>query len=244
MCNICACLGQFVRFRRFVCVKMTLSFFSRTGFSMQLSKLRALSSNACWNDYVVGKLTRFECMFRDFLSGEIDWPQYQPADVVALRKRHHLTQEGLAALLRVSPKSVMRWETAGEAIPTPVHIALCAIDRLGDGVFDLMKGESSFVRCEKSHQTTSGLVKGSEFVRFDVERERRRLASDVPSPFTHESVKELRARLRLTKRAFAEALGVSPSTVDKWESGAVVPQGSAQTLLKILWQQGLQALPK
>ena len=210
---------------------------------MQLSKLKALSSGECWNDYIVGKLTRFECMFRDFLSGEINWPQYRPEDVVALRKRRHLTQEGLAALLKVSPKSVVRWETEGEIIPSPVHIALCAVDKLGDGVFDLMDGESSFSRCEKSHQMPSDLIKGTEAC-FDVERERKRWASDIPSPFGNEAIKELRARLRLTKRAFAEALGVSPSTVDKWESGAVTPQGSALTLLKILWQQGLQAIPK
>lgn len=209
---------------------------------MQLSKLKALSSGECWNDYIVGKLTRFECMFRDFLSGEINWPQYRPEDLVALRKRRHLTQEGLAALLKVSPKSVVRWETEGEIIPSPVHIALCAVDKLGDGVFDLMDGESSFARCEKSHQMPSDLIKTE--ARFDVERERKRLASDIPSPFSNEAIKELRARLRLTKRAFAEALGVSPSTVDKWESGAVTPQGSALTLLKILWQQGLQAIPK
>lgn len=211
---------------------------------MQLSKLKALSSGECWNAYIVGKLTRFECMFRDFLSGEIDWPQYTAADVVALRKRRHLTQEGLAALLKVSPKSVVRWETDGEAIPSPILIALCAIDKLGDKVFDLMQGTSSFAQHEKTRLPTLDLVKGVESTNIGIEQERRRLASDIPNPFDNQAIKELRARLRLTKRAFAEALGVSPSTVDKWESGAVIPQGSALTLLKILWQQGIEALPK
>ena len=211
---------------------------------MQLSKLKALSSGECWNDYIVGKLTRFECMFRDFLSGEIDWPQYTAADIVALRKRRHLTQEGLAALVKVSPKSVVRWETDGEAIPSPILIALCAIDKLVDKVFDLMQGTSSFAQHEKAQLPSLDLVKGIESANIGIEQERRRLASDIPDPFGNQAVKELRARLRLTKRAFAEALGVSPSTVDKWESGAVIPQGSALTLLKILWQQGIKALPK
>lgn len=211
---------------------------------MQLSKLKALSSGECWNDYLVGKLTRFECMFRDFLTGEIDWPQYTPADVVALRKRHHLTQEGLAALLKVSLKSVMRWETDGEVIPSAVLIALCTIDKLGDKVFLLMQGESSFAWHEKSQQhADSDLVKGLNVAQSAVRNERQRLASDVPDPFTHTAVKELRARLRLTKRAFAQVLGVSLSTVDKWENGSVVPRGAALTLLKIIWQRGAQTLP-
>ena len=80
-------------------------------------------------------------MFRDYLNGQIDWPLFKPSDVVSLREKHNLTQEALGELLRVSPKTVLRWETEGETIPNTARIALCAIAKLGPGIFELMNPE-------------------------------------------------------------------------------------------------------
>lgn len=100
-----------------------------------------MSSSQSRDDYAVGKLTRFEMMFRDYLNGQIDWPLFKPSDIVSLREKHNLTQEALGELLRVSPKTVLRWETEGETLPNTARIALCAIAKLGPGIFELMNPE-------------------------------------------------------------------------------------------------------
>ena len=66
----------------------------------------------------------------------------------------------------------------------------------------------------------------------------------LPEPFDKAAVQELRSRLRMSRREFADLLEVSPSTVDKWESGAVTPKGPSLTVMKILWLKGKDALPK
>jgi len=209
---------------------------------MQLSKLKALSADQCWQGYLMGKVTHFECMFRDYLTGAIDWPEYGPEDIVKLRERFNLTQEALAALLGVSPKSVLRWETEGESIPTPIRISLCTLDRLGDGLFDLMKGTRSLIEFSRS-LTGQNLTRGTNSAAYSIECKRRDMGNPVPMNFDKGAVSDLQGRLRMNRREFAQALGVSQSTVDKWKSGAVAPSGSALTLLKILWLQGASALP-
>ncbi len=210
---------------------------------MQLSKLKSLSADECWQGYLMGKVTHFDCMFRDYLTGRIEWPEYGPDAIVKIRERFDLTQEALAALLGVSPKSVLRWETAGESIPTPTRIALCVLDRLGDGVFDLMKGERSLIDFSRSLSGDRDLTRGPGSAVYNFEQQRQKTNSHIPERFDQHAVADLQNRLRMNRREFAEALGVSQSTIDKWKSGAVEPSGSALTLLKILWQQGAAALP-
>ncbi|WP_443743200.1 helix-turn-helix domain-containing protein, partial [Sutterella sp.] len=74
-------------------------------------------------------------MFRDYLNGEIDWPHYRGEDIVRLRERLNLTQEALGELLRVRPETVRRWETENVPVGGVTDIALCALDKLGAGVF-------------------------------------------------------------------------------------------------------------
>jgi len=49
-------------------------------------------------------------------------------------------------------------------------------------------------------------------------------------------IKEIRMRLPMTQRLFAEALGVSVKTVESWESGTNSPSGIASRLLGLLKQ--------
>jgi putative transcriptional regulator len=55
---------------------------------------------------------------------------------------------------------------------------------------------------------------------------------------THEydakAVKRIRQRLKLPQRAFARVCGVSTKTVEAWESGRNVPNGSARRLFELI----------
>lgn len=214
-------------------------------FAVKLSSLAALktmSSSQCRDDYAVGKLTRFEVMFRDYLNGQIDWPLFKPKDIVRLRERFNLTQEALGTLLRVSPKTVLRWETEGETIPNTARIALCTIEKLGPGIFELMNPEIDQYDLLATSGRSDDLVGDlEESAHYNLRAQRLREAT--PDPFDAKAVGELRSRLRMTRGEFAKLLGVSQSTTDKWENGSIQPKGPALTILKILWTKGVDALP-
>ena len=48
------------------------------------------------------------------------------------------------------------------------------------------------------------------------------------------AVKLIRQNLRLPQRAFAKLCGVSSKTVEAWESGKNMPNGSARRLLELI----------
>ena len=49
-----------------------------------------------------------------------------------------------------------------------------------------------------------------------------------------DDIRKARARLGLSQDQFADAFGVSASTLRKWEQGQRAPTGAAKTLLKII----------
>lgn len=51
--------------------------------------------------------------------------------------------------------------------------------------------------------------------------------------YNADQIKELRYKLELTQKYFAELLGVSQRTVEAWESGKNIPNGAAMRLMKI-----------
>lgn len=56
--------------------------------------------------------------------------------------------------------------------------------------------------------------------------------------YKHKQIKEIRNKLNLTQAVFAEILGVSVKTVEAWESGRNIPNGSAQRILDLLNKEG------
>ncbi len=56
-------------------------------------------------------------------------------------------------------------------------------------------------------------------------------------------IKKLRQRLRISQPVFARFLNTSESTIEKWETGAKQPTGTALKLLSIVEKHGLEALP-
>jgi putative transcriptional regulator len=56
-----------------------------------------------------------------------------------------------------------------------------------------------------------------------------------PTPdYDAKAVKRIRQRLKLPQRAFAKLCGVSIKTVEAWESGRNVPNGSARRLFQLI----------
>jgi putative transcriptional regulator len=53
-------------------------------------------------------------------------------------------------------------------------------------------------------------------------------------PMRPDEVQRARKRLGLSQDEFANAIGVSASTLRKWEQGQRAPTGAAKTLLKII----------
>lgn len=51
---------------------------------------------------------------------------------------------------------------------------------------------------------------------------------------TPDGIQKARKRLGLSQGQFADAFGVSASTLRKWEQGQRAPTGAAKTLLKII----------
>ena len=207
---------------------------------MRLSELKALSREESQEGYARGNLTRFSFMFRDYLNGEKAWPVYQPADIAALRERLNLTQEALAVLLQVSAKTVMRWESAEDLVPGTAQTALCTLDKLGDGIFDLMDTKYTQFKLMVTSGEEQNLTKDTEDAAYNLSASRRQSAP--PENFDKAALTAVRERLNVSRREFAQLLGVSPSTTDKWESGSVIPKGPALRLLQILWMHGSKPL--
>ncbi|RCX21104.1 putative transcriptional regulator [Anaerobacterium chartisolvens] len=51
---------------------------------------------------------------------------------------------------------------------------------------------------------------------------------------TSQEIKDIRAKANLSQSAFANFMGVSKKTVEAWEAGINIPQGSSQRLLEII----------
>ncbi|MDO4937291.1 MAG: helix-turn-helix domain-containing protein [Sutterellaceae bacterium] len=200
-----------------------------------------MSDRQADKSFADGRLTRFHYMFRNFLNGELRWPEYTPNDVARVRASLNLTQDALGELLMVSPKTVLRWETEGEKVPPSVCIALCVLQKLGADVFELMKPEyRSFALKVADWEKQDMINDMADSVQYNLAAQRQQ--AELPKVFDQEAVSTLRKRLGLTREKFAQVLGVSRSTAIKWENGSVTPKGPALTILQILWQKGLDAL--
>ena len=65
--------------------------------------------------------------------------------------------------------------------------------------------------------------------------------AELPS-YRDKEIKQIREELNLTQKNFAFVLGVSPKTVEAWESGRNIPQGTAQRFLQMLHFGGKKML--
>ena len=64
----------------------------------------------------------------------------------------------------------------------------------------------------------------------------------IPSEIDPAEIKQLREANNVSQPVFARYLNTSESTVEKWETGAKRPSGTALKLLMIVQKHGLQIL--
>ncbi len=70
----------------------------------------------------------------------------------------------------------------------------------------------------------------------EMESFQKDLLESVRQMNTGMAAREVRAKMGLSQRAFAELLGVSLRTLQDWEQGRRRPAGAAQTLLRVASQ--------
>jgi putative transcriptional regulator len=65
---------------------------------------------------------------------------------------------------------------------------------------------------------------------------RSQIRSNIPeiTKFKGNEIKEIRLSINCTQKMFSKIMGVSVSTVEYWESGKNIPNGSAQRLLSLI----------
>ncbi len=89
----------------------------------------------------------------------------------------------------------------------------------------------------------AGLTESLDYAKGDSSKARKMSVSVAELPSYHDKeIKKIREDLNLTQRNFAFVLGVSPKTVEAWESGRNVPQGTAQRFLQMLQHGGKKLL--
>lgn len=60
--------------------------------------------------------------------------------------------------------------------------------------------------------------------------------------YSPEKIISLRKKLKLSQAALANVFNISPSTVQKWESGHKKPTGASRKLLDIIERKGIEVL--
>jgi putative zinc finger/helix-turn-helix YgiT family protein len=89
--------------------------------------------------------------------------------------------------------------------------------------------EAEYLRCTACGEIVFHLDHAIEMERAAVDLVRREEGLLAPG-----EIEEIRAKYGLSQAAFEQLIHVGPRTVTRWELGAVAPNGTADTLLRIL----------
>lgn len=81
----------------------------------------------------------------------------------------------------------------------------------------------------------NGLTESLAYAKGDTSKVRKMNVTVAELPQYHDKeIKQIREDLNLTQKNFAFVLGVSPKTVEAWESDRNIPQGTVQRFLQVL----------
>lgn len=77
-----------------------------------------------------------------------------------------------------------------------------------------------------------GLNEAIEYEKGNLENVRKKKYRIIPpANYESEDIREIRNKLNMSQRIFAELMGISVKTVEAWESGRNTPSGPAQRML-------------
>ncbi|MCL2049494.1 MAG: helix-turn-helix domain-containing protein [Defluviitaleaceae bacterium] len=80
-----------------------------------------------------------------------------------------------------------------------------------------------------------GLIEAVEYEKGKLPNVKVRKVSISPiNSYSQCQIREIRANLGMTQVSFAHALGVSPKTIEAWESGTNKPSGIASRMLELI----------
>lgn len=195
---------------------------------MRSRLLKKLTDPDCRAMYFSRAITEFDVKHREFLLNRIDWSSVLPEDIVRIRQKYDLTQEDLSRLIGVSSSRIIRWEAGTSPIPKIAIVFLNFLDRFGAEVFKAMDKKGDPIDVKRTDERP--LLKRAQTL--------------VPDKYTPKDVKDLRLRLKLSRKDFASLLNVTRDTVDKWERGENVPQGPTVLLFNCLAIYGTDILKK
>jgi putative transcriptional regulator len=94
---------------------------------------------------------------------------------------------------------------------------------------------------EAIHSAVSGMYRSGTVDQATM-REFDEACLSVPPPLSPHHIKRIRKKLRVSQPVFARYLNTSESTVEKWETGAKKPSGTALKLLDVVQKHGLKIL--
>jgi putative transcriptional regulator len=94
---------------------------------------------------------------------------------------------------------------------------------------------------EAIHSAAKGLHRAGVIDKATM-KEYEELCLEPVKAVTAKDVIRIRARMKVSQNLFARYLNTSPSTVQKWETGAKKPGAIASKLLRIVEKHGLDVL--
>ena len=93
---------------------------------------------------------------------------------------------------------------------------------------------------EVVHETANGLTQAGV---MDTKTRQEFEALCLPlKEYNAEQIKHIRLKNNLTQTIFATYLNLSPSTIQKWETGKTKPKGPSLKLLNLVEQKGINLL--
>ena len=94
---------------------------------------------------------------------------------------------------------------------------------------------------EAIHSAVAGMAEAGTIDKVTL-REFDRMCIESEISFAPEEIRYLREQSHLSQPVFARYLNTSESTVQKWESGAKRPSGTALKLLAVIRKHGISVL--
>ncbi|GHU34703.1 hypothetical protein FACS1894105_01950 [Clostridia bacterium] len=79
-----------------------------------------------------------------------------------------------------------------------------------------------------------GLLEAAEWSKGNLKCRTMKISVAPVPVYTAEEIKRIRSDLKMTQYLFAGFMGVSPKTVEAWESGHNVPTGPARRILSMV----------
>lgn len=85
----------------------------------------------------------------------------------------------------------------------------------------------------------NGLNEALAYKKGEIKANVRKITITPIQKYEAKDIKRIRNGLKLPQPVFADLLGVSKKTVEAWESGRNIPQGSSLRLLELFERNGL-----